>query len=560
MSELPNGWQAPSLVEICAINPKHDQDTDRSKLVSFVPMPAVSDKTGTIETPQDRVLSEVWKGYTHFQDGDVIFAKITPCMENGKIAVASGLTNGLACGSTEFYVMRPDGGILPDYIWRFVRQVEFRKDAEAQMSGAVGQRRVPKTYLEQHLIPLPPIPEQQRIVRKLDTLIACTATVRTDLNAIPTLVERYKLNFLRSVFRGEQTAAFRNENELEPVSDLLERVPVPEQGRGGRKATDEIIPGKGGISVNNPGIELPERWDWVPLLRVARQETGHTPSRSHPEWWGGDVCWLSIPDANTHHGRVIHDTVQKTNDAGLANSSARLLPEGTVVLSRTASVGYVTILGREMATSQDFATWTCSEALEPRYLMYALLSEGDDIRDFGEGTTHTTIYFPEIRAFNIKLAPIAEQCEIVRRIETAFAKIDRLAVEAEKALTLTDRLDQRILAKAFAGELVPQDPNDEPAGELLDRIREARVTAPKKPRQRRTKANAMKKNPQDLLIADSAEWPEKGLPFEDVAKRVVLPHHDLRDALFSLLGAAKPKLEQVFDKDEARILLKRAAQ
>jgi type I restriction enzyme S subunit len=425
-------------------------------------------------------------------------------------------------------------------------------------SGSNNLRNLNFSAFLDKLIPIPPVPEQRRIVHKLENLSARSRKARAELDAIPPLVERYKLNFPRSVFRGEQTASFRHGNDLEPASLLLKRTAAPEQGRGGRKATDEIIPGKGGISVNDPGTELPEGWAWVPLLRLARQETGHTPSRTHPEWWGGDVCWVSIPDANKHHGQVIHDTIQKTNEAGLANSSARLLPEGTVVLSRTASVGYVTILGREMATSQDFATWTCSAALEPKYLMYALMSEGNDIRDFGEGSTHTTIYFPEIRAFNIKLAPLEEQREIVRRIEKAFGMVERITVEAERARKLVDRLDQRIFAKAFAGELVPQNPNDEPASALLERIRDAHANAPKKTRQKRTEVYAMKETPRDRLIADSSSWPENGLPFEDVAKRVLMPHDDLRDALFELLGGTTPVLEQVFDKTDERMRLKRA--
>jgi type I restriction enzyme S subunit len=334
-------------------------------------------------------------------------------------------------------------------------------------------------------IPLPPLPEQRRIVRKLDTLSARSTTARTHLTALEKLVPRYKLAVLRSAFAGELTAKFRAERVLETVSTLLKRVPPPQQGRGGRQPTTEVIAGRGGISVNVPDVDLPEGWDWVPLLRVARQETGHTPSRSRPDWWDGDVCWMSIPDANIHHGRVIYDTIQKTNEDGLANSSARLLPAGTVVLSRTASVGYICILGKDMATSQDFATWTCTDALLPEYLMYALLSEGEDIKKFGEGSTHTTIYFPEIRAFHIKLAPIEEQHEIVRRINAAFAKIDRLAAEAEKALKLLGHLDQRILSKAFAGELVPQDPTDEPAETLLARIRETKAAAPKSRRGRK---------------------------------------------------------------------------
>lgn len=132
-----------------------------------------------------------------------------------------------------------------------------------------------------------------------------------------------------------------------------------------------------------------------------------------------------------------------------------------------------------MATSQDFVTWTCSEALVPKFLMYALMAEGDDIREFGKGTTHTTIYFPEVRAMQICLAPLAEQHEIVRRIESSFARIDRLAAQAKRALELVGKLDEAILAKAFRGELVPQDENDEPAEKLLERIRAERAAAPK---------------------------------------------------------------------------------
>jgi len=339
--------------------------------------------------------------------------------------------------------------------------------------------------LQETPIPLPPLPEQRRIVRKLDSVSARSSTARYHLTALEKLGPRYKLAVLRSAFAGELTAKFRAERTLEPVSTLLKRIPPPQQGRGGRQPTTEVIEGRGGISVNVPNVDLPEGWNWVSLLRVARQETGHTPSRSRPDWWDGDVCWISIPDANLHHGRVIFDTIQKTNEEGLANSSARLLPAGTVVLSRTASVGYICILGKDMATSQDFATWTCTDALLPEYLMYALLSEGEDIKKFGEGSTHTTIYFPEIRAFHIKLAPIEEQHEIVHKIKAAFAKIDRLAAEAEKALKLLGHLDQRILAKAFAGDLVPQDSNDEPAETLLARIREARAAAPKSRRGRK---------------------------------------------------------------------------
>ncbi len=121
----------------------------------------------------------------------------------------------------------------------------------------------------------------------------------------------------------------------------------------------------------------------------------------------------------------------------------------------------------------------------PEYLMYALMAEGEDIRKFGMGSTHTTIYFPAIRALHIALPPVEEQREIIARIEATFARADRLEAEATRARALLDRLESAILANAFRGELVPQDPTEEPASVLLDRIRAQRAATPAPKRQRR---------------------------------------------------------------------------
>ena len=262
----------------------------------------------------------------------------------------------------------------------------------------------------------------------------------------------------------------------------------------GRAATDAIIRGRCAISVNDPGHALPMGWLRVPLTDIAELGTGHTPSRLHPEYWDGDVAWIGIRDAGEHHGGIIYDTTQHVTELGLANSAARLLSKDTICLSRTASVGYVVKMGRAMATSQDFVTWSCSEVLDPDYLMQALLAEGDDIRRFGEGSTHTTIYFTEVKAFHIDLPPLAEQRRIVARLAALTARIARARAELErivalggsnKQVGLIDKLQAVILVKAFRGELVPQDPADEPASVLLDRIRVERAAAPKAKRGRR---------------------------------------------------------------------------
>jgi len=113
----------------------------------------------------------------------------------------------------------------------------------------------------------------------------------------------------------------------------------------------------------------PVGWCWRKLTDVARLESGHTPSRSRPDWWGGDVSWLSLTEIRGFDGRWVESTQLRTNAAGIANSAARILPRGTVCFSRTASVGFVTIIGKPMATSQDFANWVCGDGLDSEYLM-----------------------------------------------------------------------------------------------------------------------------------------------------------------------------------------------
>lgn len=154
------------LSDVCEVNPKLPKDArpDPGTEVTFVPMSAVDDVAGTIRSPDRRSYQEVAKGYTHFAENDVLFAKITPCMENGKAAIASNLANGLGFGSTEFHVLRPGPDVLPDWIFYFVRQESFRRQAKANFTGSAGQQRVPRTFIESVRIPVPSIREQRRIV------------------------------------------------------------------------------------------------------------------------------------------------------------------------------------------------------------------------------------------------------------------------------------------------------------------------------------------------------------------------------------------------------------
>jgi type I restriction enzyme S subunit len=126
--------------------------------------------------------------------------------------------------------------------------------------------------------------------------------------------------------------------------------------------------------------------------------------------------------------------MEHTNELGIANSSARVLPAGTVCLSRTASVGYVVMLDQPMATSQDFVAWICSEHIQPEFLMYLLIAEGESILRFAAGAVHNTIYFPEVKAFHVCIPNPSEQERIVGMLDDAFEGIAIAAANAEKNL------------------------------------------------------------------------------------------------------------------------------
>jgi type I restriction enzyme S subunit len=218
---------------------------------------------------------------------------------------------------------------------------------------------------------------------------------------------------------------------------------------GGREATARHLRGKYALSVGMPTAPVPKGWKWSKLTDLARLESGHTPSKSHPEYWGGGIPWIGLRDARANHGGIIADTIQHTNDLGIANSSARVLPMYTVCLSRTASVGYVVVMGRDMATSQDFVNWVCSEKLDHNFLKYLLLAEDETLLRFASGAVHQTIYFPEVKAFHICHPPLREQQRIVGILDKAFDGIATAKANAERNLQNARALFESRLESVF---------------------------------------------------------------------------------------------------------------
>lgn len=162
MSELPYGWFNAPIGELISLNPKNECG-DGVK-IGFVPMQLLGTEFRSVIGFEQRSWSEVKKGYTHFAEGDVLLAKITPCFENGKAGIVTNLPSGLGAGSTEYFVCRPQlEALLPKYLLAYFKTQDFLRAGETEMTGSVGHKRVPKDYLIQSEIPLAPLNEQKRI-------------------------------------------------------------------------------------------------------------------------------------------------------------------------------------------------------------------------------------------------------------------------------------------------------------------------------------------------------------------------------------------------------------
>jgi type I restriction enzyme S subunit len=158
------GFPKDLLGNVVRINPGIDRQIALNSKISFVPMMGVNEQTGKIIFSEERTFREVSKGYTPFIENDVLFAKITPCMENGKSAIASHLINGIGFGSTEFHVLRPTKLTTSEWIFWLIRKKEFRQLASKSFTGTAGQQRVPTSFLENFPVPIPPVALQNQFV------------------------------------------------------------------------------------------------------------------------------------------------------------------------------------------------------------------------------------------------------------------------------------------------------------------------------------------------------------------------------------------------------------
>lgn len=354
---------------------------------------------------------------------------------------------------------------------------------------------------------LAPAAEQTRIANQLDTLLTRIQSCNDRFDAIPTLLKRFRQAVLDAATTGELTEDWRLGNVGEVVAENVVAARLAVAGPRLTKAAAEFFTNHQPAALLNRG--LPNSWLLTHVGMVGVVSNGSTPSRQEPLYWGGEIPWVSSGEVANG---VIRRTREQITEEGFNNSSVRLLPKGTVLMAMIGegkTRGQSAILDIDACINQNIAgVVPVAGVLDSKYLWFWFRREYENTRTKGNGSGPKALNCERVRELEINLPPLSEQTEIVRRVESFFALADRIEARATAARTQAQRLSSLVLSKAFRGELVQQDPQDEPASVLLQRLAATQPAKAKASRGRpRTKTQELFATPEGVQ-PDAAGLPD----------------------------------------------------
>lgn len=364
------------------------------------------------------------QGYFRLQRGDVLFAASGETLEDIGRSSEVLIEDEARCGG-DTIVFRPSHSFAPKFLGYALDSAAARNE-KSQMGRGYTIIHIYPSGLKHLPVPVPSLEEQHLIAAFLDYETARIDELVREQERLREVLEERRSALTMAAVSGKLT-----NSEFKPS-----RVPW--------------LP------------EVASSWDEVQIRRVAKLGTGHTPSRSKPEYWIDCVIpWVTtgeVPQLRNDRIEYLSETREKISMLGLANSSAVLHPAGTVFLSRTASPGFSGIMDSPMATSQDFVTWTCGQALRPRFLLLCLRAMRNDLLGrLAMGSTHKTIYMPEVEQLTIALPSVEEQDRIIQLTWEQLNTIDQTLESTHRHSELLKERRSAVITAAVTGQIDVRD-------------------------------------------------------------------------------------------------------
>ncbi|MBI4854292.1 MAG: restriction endonuclease subunit S [Acidobacteria bacterium] len=399
----------------------------------------------------------------------------------GKLGIA-----GIDCTTNQAiaFTQRISPELDPKFLFYYL--LYTRKQLNEVGKGGT-QQNISQTVLKDFPICIASFTEQRCIVAKLEALLGKVDACQKRLEKIPRILKRFRQSVLAAACDGKLTADWRERNpNVESAIKLIKEVRFKLQAQ-----LDELP-------------ELPEKWVWAALGNYGqclRGRFSHRP-RNEPRFFGGKYPFIQIGNLPSDGGWITSHT-QTLNDEGLAIS--KMFPKGTVAIAIVgATIGNTGILSYDMCFTDSMVGIETGNEFSNKYIELFLRYKKDDIRQASyAGGGQPNIKLETLNPYPIALPPLVEQQEIVRRVESLFKLADQLEARYQKAKAYVDKLTQSILAKAFRGELVPQDPNDEPASVLLERIQKEKSQAEAATKTRKPNTKAKQVTEKELVVTEN---------------------------------------------------------
>ena len=405
--EIPSSWILVPVSDLFILNPKSELDNNMK--VGFIPMALVEDGFSGNHFFEERIWENIKNGYSHFHDGDIGIAKISPCFENRKSTIFNNLPNTYGAGTTELVILRPIKVYAKFYLYLF-KSAWYIKEGTKYFKGVVGQQRVNKEIFTDLHIPRPPFKEQQRIVEEIEFCFTIIDQIEQGKTDLQTTIQQAKQKILELAILGKLVSQDPND---EPALELLKRI------------NPNFSPCDNGHSG-----KLPQGWIWTTLGDIGVWQAGGTPSRSNKFYFGGNIPWLKTGDLNDS---FIYEISESITEEAVTNSSAKINPTGSILIAMYgATIGKLGILTFPASTNQACCACIEYSAVIQPYLFYFLLSHRPAFIAKGGGGAQPNISKEIIVNTVIPLPPIAEQQRIVAKIEELFSVLDNIqnALEA----------------------------------------------------------------------------------------------------------------------------------
>ena len=352
-----------------------------------------------------------------FSKNAVLYGKLRPYLRKVEVAKADGFT------TTEMFPINvvDINTLIPQYL-RYVMLSPYFVDLVNDSMYGMKMPRVGTTFLAKMVIPLPPLEEQKRIVAKIEKLMPLVDEYAESYNRLQKIDNEFEDKLKQSVLQYAMEGKLVKQNPSdEPASELIKKIEneKAELVKEGKIKKSKKLPA---ITDDEKPFDIPDSWEWVRLGNIGDWGAGATPSRQHPEYYGGDVLWLKTGDLNDG---VIQDTSEKITEAGVANSSVKVNQPGNILIAMYgATIGKLGIVGKTLVTNQACCGCTPFKGIYNLYLFYYLLSARNRLIELGSGGAQPNISKTKIENFIFPLPPLEEQKRIVTKIEKIMNSIN----------------------------------------------------------------------------------------------------------------------------------------